>query len=366
MAASGTRPAAVAWGNAPGSMGRGEEHNESNRTAPATVSELPKSKKASWRGGHSWRPRVGLTKFDQAAAFFWEWGGVTHMVKSAVTVVLLMVLAGGANAQTALPGTEEFGLTSRELVQAVEKVEALIAQCMREQGFEYVAADYNTVRRGMSAMMSLPGLDEEEFIAEHGFGMSTLYTGRAPQLADGYSPGKVGLGERNVQIFNNLSPADQIAYNRALLGENSDMTFAVALDIEDFSRCGGCTLQAIEQVFEPEQLKEAYYNPRDALILKDPRMRNVLREYADEMHENGFDYTVPEEVEADVRERLYAITGGGTVPLEELSPEQLTALGDLQEYERRVSMINYTLEEKLIEPVEEQIEEELFTRGVPQ
>ena len=287
------------------------------------------------------------------------------MVKAAVSVLPVFVLAGTAGAQTALPGTDEFGLTSRELVQAVEKVEALIAQCMREQGFEYVAADYNTVRRGMSAIMSLPGLDEEEFINEYGFGMSTLYTGQAPQLADGYSPGKVGLGERNVQIFNNLSPADQVAYNRALLGENTDMTFAVALDIEDFSRCGGCTLMAVEQVFEPEQLKETYYNPRDALILKDPRMRDVLRQYADEMRKNGFEYTDPEEVEADVRERLYAITGGGTVPLEELSPEQLAALQKLQEYERRVSVINYELEEELIEPVEEEIEEELFAREVP-
>ena len=84
------------------------------------------------------------------------------------------------------------------------------------------------------------------------------------------------MGERNVQIFNNLSPADQVAYNRALLGENTDATFAVALDIENFSRCGGCTLKAIEQVFKPEQLKATYYNPKDTLIKKDPRMRDVL------------------------------------------------------------------------------------------
>jgi hypothetical protein len=288
-----------------------------------------------------------------------------NAAEAAVTVLPLMILAGSASAQTPLPGTEEFGLTSREIVQAVEQVESLIAQCMREQGFEYVAADYNTVQRGMSAIMSLPGMEEEEFIAEHGFGMSTLYTGRPPQLADGYSPGKVGLGERNIQIFNSLSPADQVAYNRALLGENTDMTFAVALDIEDFSRCGGCTLKAIEQVFEPEQLKETYYNPRDALILKDPRMRDVLRKYAEEMRRNGFEYTDPEEVEADVRQRLYAITGGGTVPLEELSREQLAGLEELQEYERRVSVINYELEEELIEPVEEEIEDEMFARQVP-
>jgi hypothetical protein len=288
-----------------------------------------------------------------------------NAAEAAVTVLPLMILAGSASAQTPLPGTEEFGLTSREIVQAVEQVESLIAQCMREQGFEYVAADYNTVQRGMSAIMSFPGMEEEEFIAEHGFGMSTLYTGRPPQLADGYSPGKVGLGERNIQIFNSLSPADQVAYNRALLGENTDMTFAVALDIEDFSRCGGCTLKAIEQVFEPEQLKETYYNPRDALILKDPRMRDVLRKYAEKMRRNGFEYTDPEEVEADVRQRLYAITGGGTVPLEELSREQLAGLEELQEYERRVSVINYELEEELIEPVEEEIEDEMFARQVP-
>ena len=68
-----------------------------------------------------------------------------------------------------------------------------------------------------------------------------------------------------MQIFQKLSPADQVAYNRALLGENSDATFAVGLELENFSRCGGCTLKAIEQVFKPEQLKGTYYNPKDAL-----------------------------------------------------------------------------------------------------
>ena len=113
-------------------------------------------------------------------------------------------------------------------------------------------------------------------------------------------------------------------------------------------------------------MEEAYYNPRDALILKDPRMRDALREYADQMRETGFDYTDPEEVEADIRERLYAITGGGTVPLAELSPEQLAALEKLQEYERRVAVINYELEEEFFEPVEEEIEKEMFAREVPQ
>jgi hypothetical protein len=282
----------------------------------------------------------------------------------AVTTALsILNLVGTASAQPK-PGAREFGLDEKDLVQAVENVEALIVPCMREQGFEYVAVDYKTVRKGMAAIMSLPGVSEEEFIEQYGFGISTLYTGKAPQDADGYSPAKVGLGDKNVSIYRNLSPADQVAYSRALLGENTDATFAVGLDIEDFSRTGGCTRKAIEQVFEPEQLKEAYNNPLDVLIKNDPRMRTAYQKYAEEMREAGFDYTDPEEVEADVRSRLDAITGGSTIPIEQMSPEQLAALKKLQEYERRVSVLNFELEEELIEPIKEKIEEELFAREV--
>ncbi len=292
------------------------------------------------------------------------------MRDAVVSVAALLVLVGSAGAQSsvpkkaALPGTEEFGLSRKELVQAVEKVEALIAQCMREQGFEYVAADYATVRRGMNADKSLPGMDEEEFIENYGFGISTLYTGQAPQLAEGYSPARVGLGDRNVQIFKNLSPADQVAYNRALFGENTDASLAVGLEIENFSRCGGCTLKAIEQVFKSDQIKENYYNPKDALINKDPRMRAALRKYADAMREAGFDYNHPDEVEADIAQRFYAIIGGATVPLEQLSTEQRLALKKLQSHERRAAIISFRLAEEIFDPVEEQIEKEMYSQEV--
>ncbi len=200
------------------------------------------------------------------------------LIRAVVTGVAMVLFAGSAGAQ-APPGmgTEEFGLTPRQLVQSIERVEALISKCIREHGFQYVAADYITVRKGMGADKNMPGLSEEEFIGKHGFGVSTMYTGQPPQLATGYSPAKVGLGERNVQIYKNLSPADQVAYNRALFGENTDATLAVGLETENFSRTGGCTRKAIEQVFEPEQLKATYYNPKDALINKDRRMKAALR-----------------------------------------------------------------------------------------
>jgi hypothetical protein len=93
-------------------------------------------------------------------------------------------------------------------------------------------------------------------------------------------------------------------------------------------------------------------------------MRAAYQKYGEEMRKAGFDYTDPEEVEADIRIRLDTITEGSTIPIDQLSPEQLAALKKLQEHERRVSVLNHKLEEELIEPLEEEIEGELFARRV--
>ena len=46
----------------------------------------------------------------------------------------------------------------------------------------------------------------------------------------------------------------------------------MALETEDFSRTGGCTRQAIEANFTPEQMNTSYLSPKDARIAEDPRM----------------------------------------------------------------------------------------------
>jgi hypothetical protein len=191
-----------------------------------------------------------------------------------------------------------------------------------------------------------------------------MYTGKPPQLSDGYSPAKVGLGERNVRIFRNLSPADRVAYNRSLFGENSGATFAVSIETENFSPTGGCTRDAIGKVFKPEQLNVSYYNPKDALINKDPRMKAALRDYRLEMRRAGFDYDHPDEVEPDIRARLAALTRGGTIAVEHMSRAQKSALEYLQIYELKAAKKNYLLQLQIFDPVEEKIEKELYARKV--
>jgi hypothetical protein len=288
-------------------------------------------------------------------------------MKKTVCVSLLAILLtpamAAAQASKSL-GTEEFGMSPRELVQAIEKTEQLIARCMADQGFQYIAADHNTVRAGMSADKSLPGLSEEEFVSRYGFGVSTFYTGLPPQLSTGYNPARVGLGDRNVQIFRKLSSADQVAYNRALLGDDLSSTFAVALETEDLSRTGGCTRNALTETFKPDQLKASHYNPQDALINKDPRMKAALAFWQREMKKAGLEYGHPDEIEPDLRNRLSALTESGRLLASKMSPDQTAALRKLQDYERLVAAKSFKMSEEVLKPVEEKIQEELFSRKV--
>jgi hypothetical protein len=258
------------------------------------------------------------------------------------------------------PSPKEFGLAEEELVTRVETVESLIAQCMSDAGFEYVPVDYLTVLQAMDADKTIAGLGDEEYAAQFGYSISTQVAAAdlPPQLADPTTPATIGLGEQNIQIFNSLSAADQVAYNRTLFGENTDETFAVALEAEDFSQTGGCTLAAVEQVFSPEEVSAAYYNPGDALIEQDPRVIAAIADWAECMREAGFDYNNPEEIEPDLEERLDAILDDADP--ETLSAEAQAALTELQGEEKAIAVADLDCEAEFIVPAVEQVQTELY------
>jgi hypothetical protein len=280
---------------------------------------------------------------------------------SVIFLFIFLTACGGPRPSTPagpIPGKEEYGMTMDQLFTAIQNVETEISKCMSAAGFEYVAADYNTVRRGMTADKSLPGMSEGQFIDQYGYGISTLYTGLAPQLSELRTPAQLGLGEQNVQIFQNLSPADQVAYSHTLFGEHPDATFAVALETEDFSRTGGCTRSAIEKFFTPEQMSSSFLNPFDARVDKDPRMAKANAQYAGCLKQAGFEYNHEKEIEPDLRKKLDTITGGQ--PLDALSPDALAALKDLQNYERALASAATDCERRYLDPVADQVERELY------
>lgn len=250
-------------------------------------------------------------------------------------------------------GAEEFGLTMEQLTTNIEEVEGLVGDCMREAGFEYIPVDFVTVRRAMQADKSAPGLTDDEFREQFGYGISTQFDKPAVDL---------GLGEQNTRILDALPASDQVAYLRTLYGESEEATFAVSLEAEDFSETGGCTLTAVEQVFSEEELSATYVNPGDALIAQDPRVVSATEAWSECVGEEGFDYSNPDEIEDDIQERFDAITEGQDP--ETLTGSALEALTDLQGEERAVAQIDFDCAEELLEPVIEEVESEIY--GAPQ
>ena len=171
-----------------------------------------------------------------------------------VVLALVSAACGGDSGSGSAPfGGEEFGLSMGELSDRAERGEQLIGECMAEAGFEYVPVDFGTIREAMTSDKSAPGMSGSEFRASSATASRPRPTSRSCRK---------DVARRNIRIFDALPPADQMAYLRTLYGDDAEATWAYALELEDFSRTGGCTRAAAEALFTPEELTQVYLNPQ--------------------------------------------------------------------------------------------------------
>ena len=280
-----------------------------------------------------------------------------------ISGVLVLAACGGGSDDSGEPqqttpsgngtqevGREEFGMTEEELVSAIEDVEANIATCMTAAGFEYIPIDPVTFREGMSSLSSVPALSDEEFVAQYGYGFTTL-----PPTQ------RFRAGEENEAFFNDLSAADQVAYERTLWGDNTQATFVYMLENEDFEGAGGCTKTAIEEVFTEEQLDPNFQNPFDILVEQDPRYVAAVGEWSACMSEAGYDYESPEDAEDELLERFDDLTKGADPTT--LTESDAEALVDLQAEERAIALADLACAQEFLIPVEEQVERDISGRN---
>ncbi len=250
-------------------------------------------------------------------------------------------------------GTREYGLTDEEWTAAVESVQQEIASCMAEAGFEYIPADVDTVELAMAAVRTEPGMDRREYKTQWGFGVTTRFDNRVKEIE---------LGEQNIAIYESLSEADKVAYDRTLYGEDPDATFAFQFDEEDFEPTGGCTLQAIEATFTEEQLDPNYVHPKDILIEQDGRVAEAELAWMDCMGDAGYDYEDQDEIIEEYGDRLDELLDGEDP--ENLSGEKAAALADLQAEEIAASLADLECQIAHTDELIRAVEVELFGKVV--
>ena len=259
----------------------------------------------------------------------------------------------GATANASSNAPEEFGLSRAELAARIEETERLIAKCMTTAGFEYVALDFVTIKHAMDSDQTAPGVASDEYVKQFGLGITTQFD--QPIVT-------FGAGPRNNSHVAGLAPADQVAFKHTLWGESKEWNHAHALEAEDFSQTGGCTRTGAQKTYSPNELNGAYVSPAETRLQQDPRMIKAVKDWSDCMRADGYQYDNPTQVELDLHQRLDAIAQGQDPAT--LTGPALDALHQLQGEELAIATVLTACEEDHIQPVQDQIESELF--GAPQ
>lgn len=271
-----------------------------------------------------------------------------------VALTLALTACGGSSSPpkaivAAANAPEEFGLPLAELAGRIEKTEQLIATCMTTAGFKYVANDFVTINGAMKSDQSAKGVSAEDYVKQFGLGITT-------------QPDKplvvFGAGPQNMAFLAGLPASDQVAFKRALWGEALDWNHARAVEQEDFSLTKGCTRAAADKLYSPAEVAGGYVNPADKRVAQDPRMIAALKKWSECMRAKGFNFDTPDQVEADLRERLAGITKGQDAKT--LSGPALAALGQLQGEERAVATLLTSCEIKHVEPVQDKVEADIL------
>jgi hypothetical protein len=278
----------------------------------------------------------------------------SRMLVFIAAVALTVSACGGASTreqsgEAPLPGIKEFGLTQEQFAAHVEKTQALIEECMAAAGFEYIPVDVKTIEAAQARVRQDPGYTRRTYKEKWGLGVTTRFDN--PFRDTGLGP--------NLQIYNSLSEADKVAYNRTLFGEDPNADFAFTLDEEDFSATGGCTREAVSKVFTKAQLRGSYVNPKDVLVDSDPRIVAAHDRWSECMHEAGYEYEDDQdEIIEEYQDRLEELTEGDDPST--LTGARANELKKLQAEEIAVALADLECQVKYTDDVYREVEIEVY------
>jgi hypothetical protein len=172
------------------------------------------------------------------------------------------------------------------------RINESIQKCMKSEGFEYKippdpAAQFPTGSDTAS---------QQAFVKKWGYGISTTIDVNNLASVD---------ADPNAAIVKKLSPADQKAYNKALVGGT-----AAAGPTGDPKSCIAKAISLLGDMTKLTLLFGKYETDVTKRIEANPKVVVAMKQWSACMKEKGFAYAKDSDVPGDISTRLAKITGG--------------------------------------------------------
>ena len=237
-----------------------------------------------------------------------------------------------------LPLEEQLGLAN--FGEAPPLQEALVIRdCMKAQGFEYVPVDPAAQKATSSG-----GLTSAQKRALYGYDITTRYSQAQPATAQ----------DPNAAVRAALSPPNQAAYDQALNGSVPSTNAGGGggnggggSGGGSFRTVGGCTRQAIQQVYGGGQVFDTLISKlstEQQQVDNDQRVVMADQAWSQCMAGAGYHYPKPSQIKKDLKKRLKALVG--TAPSVPAAPPP-AGLAALQQLEMSLSRTDSACDTKV-------------------
>ncbi|MFB3980008.1 MULTISPECIES: hypothetical protein [Microbacterium] len=235
---------------------------------------------------------------------------------------------------------------SAALLEQEKKRQGVIAECMKEQGFDYVPYVDATAYSTVSADDWKP--DDRSWVAQNGYGMLRSFE-QTPETSE---------PDPNTKHLESLPESQQRAWNRALLGDYA----GEEAPQEWIPARAGCSGKADQQTSadsdEFADLRQALGTLQEK-VTSSPEIARADSEWAACMTTAGYSFTNPQGAITSLSQQWMELLGDGSTQPDASAKEKFkteeieTALADLDcrtktGYDERVEKVQWAAEEKFV------------------
>lgn len=209
------------------------------------------------------------------------------------------------------------------MVEAQRQIDEQTQRCMRGQGFEFELASTT----GSETFEDRGSMSDEEFAAEHGYGLADSMLERAARNTDGANP--------NLAAVQSMSETERAAWETAMYGQPLEEVESASVGPP-----GGCFGEAQAEVFGDfmvfQQLQPALETMQDE-VAADPRVVAISERWATCMNDSGYNFASTVEARDAVGEMIDAFVTSTDPTALEPTEEEIQELEEIKQEEIKIA-----------------------------